>query len=57
MTQRASEMRVLVGSGRRVSLLLAQERSKGLLLHSNFRGKAAAIRAKAKAGLLARQGR
>ena len=32
-------------------------RSRGLLLHSNFRGKGATIRAKARAGLLERQSR
>ena len=50
-------MRVLVGRERRISLLLARGRSKGLLLHSSFRGKDATIKAKAMAGLLARQGR
>ena len=41
--------------GRRVSLLLAQERSRGFLLHEDFRDKAKVIRAKAKSGNLARQ--
>ena len=49
MTHRASGMRVLVIRGRRVNyLLLARERSKGLLIHEGFEDKAAAIRAKAK---------
>ena len=49
MTHRAFEMRVLVIRGRRVnSLLLARERSKGLLLHEGFRDKAATTRAEAK---------
>ena len=43
-------MQVLVIRGRRVnSLLLAQERSKGLLLHEGFRDRVAATKAKAKA--------
>ena len=48
-------MQVLVRRGRRVSLLLAQGKIKGLLLHEDFRAKATTIRVKAKAGLLARQ--
>ena len=49
MTHGASGMRVLVIRGRRVdSLLLARERSRGLLLHEGFRDKATATRAKAK---------
>ena len=61
MTHRVSRMRVLVRRGRRVNLLLAWGRSKGLPIHEDFRDrattiKAAAIKAKAKAGLLARQG-
>ena len=60
-------MRVLVIRGMRVNfLLLARERSRGLLLRGGFRDKAAATRAKAKishpkmgetSGLLANQGR
>ena len=67
MTHRASEMRVLVLRGRRVNPLpLAQERSRGLLLHEGFRERVAATRAKARIshlkmgdtlGLLASQGR
>ena len=67
MTQRASEMRVLVIRGRRTNrLLLARERSKGLLLHEGFRDMASATRAKARishpkmggtSGILDRQGR
>ena len=42
-------MRVLVLKGRRVnSLLLAWERSRGLLLREGFKDKAAATRAKAR---------
>ena len=42
-------MRVLVIRGRSVnSLLLARERSRGLLLHKGFRDRAATIRAKAR---------
>ena len=62
-----SEMRVLRIRGRRANLLLlAQGKSRGLLLRSDFKGKVAAIRAKAKVshlrvgntlGLQARQGR
>ena len=55
MMQRASGMWVLVRRGRRVSLLLAWGRSKGLLLHNSFKGKAATIRAMARAGPLARR--
>ena len=67
MTQRASEIRVLVIRERRTSrLLLARERSKGLLLHKGFKAKVAAPKAKARishakmggtSGLLANQGR
>ena len=53
----AFEIRVLVISGRRVSLFRAQERSKGLLFHEGFQDKAAAFRAKARSGLLASQDR
>ena len=55
MMPRAVEIRVLVISERRVSLLRAQERSKGLLSHEGFQDKVAALRAKARAGLLASQ--
>ena len=45
-------MRVLVIRGRRVnSLLLARERSRGLLLREGFRDKAVATRAKARISL------
>ena len=37
-------------------LLLARERSRGLLLCKGFRDRAVAIRTKAKLGLLSRQG-
>ena len=67
MTQRASKMRVLVIRGRRTQcLLLAWERSRGLLLCVGFRDRAATLRAKARishpkmggtSGLLASQGR
>ena len=67
MTQRASEMPVLVIRRRRtIFLLLARERSGGLLLREGFRDKAAAPRAKDRishrkmgdtSGLLASQGR
>ena len=60
-------MQVLVIRGRRTSrLLLAQERSRGLLLHEGFRDRAADPRAKSRIGhpkmrgtsrLLASQGR
>ena len=46
-----------VTRGRRVSLLLARGRSRGLLLHEGFKDRVVAIRAKAIPGLLARQGR
>ena len=49
VTQRASEIRVLVIRGRRtILLLLPRERSRGLILHKGFRDKVAAPRAKAK---------
>ena len=67
MTHKESGMWVLVIKGRRVnSLLLAQERNRGLLLREGFKGKVAVIRANAKighpkmedtSGLLANQGR
>ena len=41
-------MRVLVERGRRTSFLLAQERSRGLLLCEGFRDRAATPRAKAR---------
>ena len=53
----AFKIRVLVISGRRVSLLRGQERSKGLLSHEGFQDKAVAFRAKARSGLLAHQDR
>ena len=46
-------MRVLVERGRRVSLLLVQERCRGLLVHVG--SKAAAIQAKDRSGLPVRQ--
>ena len=67
MTHEASEIRVLVIRGKRVnSLLLARERSRGLLLLKGFRDRAAATRAKARishpkmgetSGLLASHGK
>ena len=53
----ASETRVLMISGRRVSLLRARERSKGLLFHEGFQDRAVAFKAKARSGLLASQDR
>ena len=51
----ALEMRVLVPRGRRVSLLLVQERSRGLLVHVGSR--AAAIWVKDGSEFLVRLGR
>ena len=49
MTHRTSEMRVLRIRGKRANLLLlAQRRSRGLLLRSSFRDRATIIKAKAK---------
>ena len=48
-------MRVLVARGRRVSLLLVRERSRGLLVHVGSR--AAAIRARDRSGFPVRLGR
>ena len=46
---RASEMQVLVIRERRVnSLLLAREKSRGLLLYEGFKDRVVAIKAKAK---------
>ena len=45
-------MRVLVVRGRRVSLLLVQERSRRFLVRENFRDRVATIRAKVIFGLL-----
>ena len=56
MMPEASEMRVLVRRGRRISLLRARGRSKGLLFLEDVQYRASAIRAKAKAEVLARQG-
>ena len=53
----ASETRVLVISRRRVSLLRAWERSKGLLFHEGFQDRAAAFKAKARLGIIASQDR
>ena len=57
MTHRASLLRVLVRRRERNSLLLALGRSRGLLLHGDFKDRAEVIRAKAQSGHLARQGR
>ena len=65
MTHGASRIRVLKIRGRRANfLLLAQGRSRGLILCKGFRGKAVAIRARVNhskmgntLGLLARQGK
>ena len=46
-------MRVLVARGKRVSLLLARERSQRLLVHEGFR--ATTIKAKVRLGLLVRR--
>ena len=51
----ALETRVLVARGRRVSLLLVQERSRGLLVHEGSR--VTAIRARDRSGLPVRLGR
>ena len=61
----ASEMRVLKIRGRRANLLLlAQVKSRGLLLHKDFKDRAKAIKAKVNhpktgdtSGILASQGR
>ena len=45
-------MRGIVARERRVSLLLVRERSRRLVVHEDFRDEAAAIRAKARLGLL-----
>ena len=50
-------MRVLVRRRGRISLLLAQGRSRELLLHEDFRDKVEVIKAKAKLGHLARRGK
>ena len=47
----ASEIRVLVARGIRISLLLVRERSRRLLFHEDFKDRVEAIRAKAKPGL------
>ena len=52
---RALGMRVLVARGRKVSLLLVRERSRGLLVHVGSR--AAAIRARDRSELQVRLGR
>ena len=67
MTHGTSEMWMLRIRGRRANLLiLAQGRSRGLLLRSSFRDRVTAIKAKAKvdhlrvgdtSGIRARQGR
>ena len=48
-------MQVLVARGRRVSLFLVRERSRGFLVHEGFR--AAAIRARDRSGLQVRLGK
>ena len=49
MTQGASRMQVLVIRGRRLKpLLLARERSKGLLLREGFKDKVMTTKAKAR---------
>ena len=53
----ASEIRVLVARGRRISLLLVREGSRRLLFHGDFKDGMAAIRAKAELRLLAKRGR
>ena len=50
-------MQVLVEKGRRVSILLVQERSRRFLVHEGFRDRAATIRAKVRPRLLVRQDR
>ena len=57
MMHGASGIRVPVRKGRRVTLLLARERSGGLLFHEGIQYRAKAIRAKARAGMPVRQGR
>ena len=54
MMPRVSEMQVLVGERR---LLRARENGRGLLYPEDYRDRVAAIRAKAKVGAPARQGR
>ena len=53
MMHGASEIRVLVTRGRRVSLLLVPERSRRLLFHKDFKDRVAAMRPEARSGLLA----
>ena len=54
----ASEMRVLVIRREGAKIFLqARERSRGLLFHEGFKGKAPANRAKARSGLPVRLGR
>ena len=58
MTHEASKMQVLrIRGGRVKNLLLARERSRGLLLLEGFRDRVTAIMAKARSGLLARKNR
>ena len=57
MMLKASQMRVLVRRGRRISLLRAQGRSRGLLFLEDVHYRAAAIRAKDRAEVLAKRGR
>ena len=57
MMLKAFEMRVLMRKGRSISLLRARGRSKGLLFLEEVQYKAVAIRAKARAEVLARKGR
>ena len=50
-------MRVVVRKREKISLLLARGRSRGPLLHEDFKDKAEVIKAKAKSKHLARRGR
>ena len=56
MTHGASGIWVLVLRGGRINLLLIREGTERLLFHGDFKDGAAAIRAKAESGLLARRG-
>ena len=53
----ASEIRVLVRKGSRVTLLLARERSGGLMFHEDIQYRTTTIRAKVRARMPIRQGR
>ena len=56
MMPKASEIRVLVRNGRRINFLRARGRSRGLIFHENIQYRAAAIKAKVRAGMPVRQG-